>query len=190
MAMSPPVKEGEFELLSEGVHQGVLVGNWSIGLQETNFKDEQGFNKMVYQIIFAWELTKKRKDGNPFVVYKTFTNSLHKKSGLRKDLNSLGIKITEHDERVGFDYDQLIGKNCLITIAHKDVGENTYANIVGISALPDVMQPVQATRKYAMPAWVEKKIKLENKVIQDAAKNPVSQARAEASDPDMERIPF
>lgn len=186
MVMSRPVKSGEYELIPEGVIQAVMVGVWDIGFQETIFKDEAGFNKMVYQVVFAWELNQKTKDGNPIYKYKTYTNSLHKKAGLRKDLLAWGVKIGDHEERVGFDFDSLIGKNCLLTIAHKESGENTFANIVGISGLPAGMNQISPTRQISMPKWVFEKIKPEHKAVQDAAKNPVAKMREE----NVEGVPF
>jgi hypothetical protein len=75
----------------------------------------------------------------PYVFSKDFTLSMYEKANLRKVLESWRGKAFTNEQAESFDITALVGKPCLLNIIHKQVGDKTYANIAGISAMPKGM---------------------------------------------------
>jgi len=174
MVKTQPVNnEVNFELIPAGSHQAVCVKVYDIGIQKTEY---QGKELIKRQVIIQWILNEKRSiDGKLFICSKKYTNSLHEKSGLLRDLLSWGIKLDDTSIKEGFELDDLIGKNCLLTFAHITKGGKTYSNIVSISALPKQIPPFTATlENKETPEWIQKLIDLgkQNRV---PAKEPVQE---------------
>lgn len=131
-----------------------------------------------YQVFIRWELPFElvdyEKDGKnlngPRVIGKTYTASMGKKANLRKDLEAWRGKAFTEGEASKFDIGSILGKGCMINVVHKEKGESTYANIVGVSGLPKGTKvPSFATKPiyYApddktlydeLPEWLRKKI--------------------------------
>lgn len=130
---------GDFTPIPEDLHLAVCYGIWDIG---TQFSERYG--RSVHKVVIVWELPSCRgefeRDGQmknlPRAISKRYRISLHKKSDLRKDLESWrGRKFTE-EELKGFDLHRLLGASCQIQVLHNNVDGKTYANIAAITKAP------------------------------------------------------
>ena len=77
--------------------------------------------------------------GRPYGVGKWFTNTLHEKSNLRRFLETWRGRGLTQAELEGFDVERVIGVGGAVSIVHRlsEKTGNWYANIDGISAIPD-----------------------------------------------------
>jgi hypothetical protein len=141
-----------FEPAPEGTHQAVLVDVVDLGMLQTSW---QGVTSTKHKVNLAWQIAEDRDDGKPFLVFKRYTLSLHEKSALRKDLDSWrGRTLSRTEEQTGVDLEEMIGKNCLLNITHKQVGDRTYANVASLSPLMKGMAAIWVcsyTRKIDRP---------------------------------------
>ena len=181
----------ERELPPAGTHQAVCIAVYDLGLQEESW---QGKSKVLHKVLFRWELNKKIEKGDfagkRFCVNKKYTLSLSDKATLTADLISwLGKNLSKEDVEGGIDLDKFVGRNCLLAIAHNNVGDKTYANITSISPLMDGMNPLTRESGLEVPNFVKQ---IQEKAIKRKT-NPVAQAVAEAFDGEVledETIPF
>lgn len=161
-----------FEPIAEGVHIARCIGLIDLGMQYS-----EKFDKTSHKALIMWELPDEtyEQDGETKcrVLSKEYTLSLHEKSSLTKALEAWrGKKFTE-EELKGFDLNNILGKPCQIQIIHTQKGDNTYANIASIMALPkgmkvenpattivyDLDSPTAATDIILLPEWIQNKIK-------------------------------
>lgn len=98
-----------------------------------------------FRVRLSWELpTKTRvfKEGEPakpFVVSKETTLSMGRKSNLRPLVEGiLGITFTDEEAR-GFDIDELLGKTCLLSIAHAESPNGKFVAIKSTAEIPEGM---------------------------------------------------
>jgi hypothetical protein len=132
----------DFQPAPAGMHQAVCVDVIDKGILDVTW---QGQSKRQHKIDIAWQISKLRDDGKPFLVFKRYTLSLHEKAGLRKDLeNWLGRKFGR-DEELGFDVEDMIGRNCLLNITHKVSADRTYANVTSVNPLMEGMPALSAS---------------------------------------------
>lgn len=128
---------GDFEPIPEDLHLGVCYGIWDLGTQYSEV-----WHKFSHRVVIVWELPEIRgefeRDGKkvnlPKVISKQYRLSLHKKAGLRKDMESWrGKKFTEEELAEGFDLKKLLGVPCQIQVLHFKSDEGKiYANISAI----------------------------------------------------------
>jgi hypothetical protein len=126
---------GDFTPIPEDLHLAVCYGIWDIG---TQFSEKYG--KSIRKVVVVWEIPGCRGvfDGKdlPRAISKRYTLSLHKKSDMRKDLESWrGRKFTD-EELKGFDIKKLLGVPCQIQVLHTKVDDKIYANIAAITKAP------------------------------------------------------
>lgn len=133
-------KGGNYKIIPAGVYPARCISMIEFGTQDIEYLGEI---KRVRQVNVTWELPTElavfheEKGEEPFVVSKTYTLSLHEKSGLRKDLESWRGQGFTEEEAKRFDITKLLGKPCQISIIHKKSadGTKTYANISSITPL-------------------------------------------------------
>lgn len=113
--------QGNFTLMPEGTQQVVIASVENLGKVNTAFGP-----KLKARVRFA------ASDGS--TVIRDYTQSLHEKSRLYRDIKSITGKAPTDD----FDVETLIGRQIQVVIQH-ETGTNgkTYANIAAI------MQPVR-----------------------------------------------
>lgn len=138
----PEPTAGDFELAPAGTYLAVCYRVIDLGTQKSTF---QGKEKSAHKILISWELQGEdsmMKDGRPFTIGQRFTWSMHEKASLRKTLESWrGVAFTERDFGPhGFNIKNIIGKSCLLTVAHKEEGDKIYANITAVTKLMKGMQ--------------------------------------------------
>ena len=110
-----------------------------LGTQQSTF---EGKPKSARKVLISWEILDddvRRDDGQPYVVSKRFTQSLHEKAALRKTLAAWRGRDFTALELAGFDLAALLGKDAFLSIIHADKDGKTYANIAGVMRPPKGM---------------------------------------------------
>ena len=174
--MSLTVSEGSatsYAPIPEGAYPAVCVALIDLGLQKQSF---EGKETERAQVVVQWEIPSEtiEIDGEPMprTISKTYTASLHERSGLRKDLKSWRGREFTADELAAFDLKNILGAPCLLQIIHRKSADKVYANIAGIMTLPKGMpKPQPQTRPYAfdideasvddflsLPEWLRRKV--------------------------------
>jgi hypothetical protein len=75
------------------------------------------------------------KGKQPYYVRSIYTLSMNEKALLRRDLSAwMGKKLSDA-EATRLDIFKMLGKTCMVNIAHVTKGENTYANIISFAPL-------------------------------------------------------
>ena len=134
MKLSTDTKNTEKIEPKVGLTQAVVSGIVDMGTQETNFGAKR-------QVMLTWELPLQThvfdedKGAQPLVRNKTYTMSLHEKSGLRKAVRGILGKDIEGE----FDLFDLIGANCMLNLIEVERDGKKYINIDGITPLMDGM---------------------------------------------------
>lgn len=109
------------------VDLGTVAGDW------------QGRATHNRKVLVSFELLgeERMQDGRPFAVSRRFTLSLAEKASLRAFVTQWrGKPFAPGELQGGFDLHKLLGAPALLTVAHAEKAGRTYANIVGVSALP------------------------------------------------------
>jgi hypothetical protein len=192
------IKRKEKQLAPEGMHLAHLIWGIDIGTHESKF----GKNR---KIIFSWELSEcltvfKGKNGpEPFVLSKTYNQSLGKGASLVRDLTPwIGSGFTK---RASFDIDSLVGKACLVNVIHETKDGETFANIISLAPIPRGMavpDQILPSLVYSiedgfngvfeqLPVWIQEKIKASEEIAgkrpskAEIAERNVRQATANAT---------
>ena len=109
----------------------------------------QGQQKMTNKIRLDWELPTEmkvfdpEKGEQPLSISKDYTLSMNEKANLCRDIESWeGRKFQSDEEAEAYDITDLIGRDCMINVAHKvsNASGNIYAYIASISPMPKGMQ--------------------------------------------------
>lgn len=114
----------------EGLHQSVCCDVVDLG----EVTDQFGTRACIR---VYWQIDEVNPENERrYLVTKRYTNSLHEKANLRKDLESWrGKAFAKEELTLGFDLLKLLGVNGQLNIVHNHKGEDTYANIVSITPL-------------------------------------------------------
>lgn len=159
--------------MPEGSYTAVCYGVIDLGVQTVKFENSE---KEQDQVLILWafpgETVEIDGEEKPRTISKTYTKSLHERSGLRKDLKSWrGREFTE-EELKGFSLTKILGAACMLQIIHKETKAGTFANIASIMSLPKGMPapacdmpPVvfdadesSEAELAALPEWIQNKI--------------------------------
>jgi hypothetical protein len=138
---------GDFEPAPPGPSAAVCIDVVDLGMQDSQFG-------IKHKVRVVWSLEKRMKAdrrslGKPYIVQKTYSVSLHKKSTLRTDLEAWRGKA--FDEKVlaqGFDLEGVLGKPAFLSIQHAERDGLTFANVVAIMPLPKGMPAPIADPEY------------------------------------------
>lgn len=129
--MALVVKQKEYELMTEGLHNVNITRVDDLGKVDTQYG-----TKEKARIIFT-ATDQKGKGGDAVDAVMTVNCVLGAKSSLGKLLNSLGI--TAGSE---FDLNDLVGTKCQIVVQHNESDGKTYANIVTVLKVKKASQEV------------------------------------------------
>lgn len=133
MSLIAENKGGEFEMIPEGTYIARCYRVVDLGTQLN-----EKFHTSSHKVMVSWEFpTELMEDGRPFAISKWYTLSLHEKANLRKDLEAWRGRKFAGDEAQSFDVSKLLGVPCYINVIHNTTGENVYANVSSIMALPE-----------------------------------------------------
>lgn len=116
---------GDFVSAPTGTHVARCIRITDLGTQQGDYLGEVTHKN---QILVTWELCHELMDTDngpqPFLVSKFYTNSLHEKSNLRKDLISWRGRDFTDDELKKFDLQSIIDAPCMLSIVPKGEGKN------------------------------------------------------------------
>ncbi len=117
-----------------GTHMARVINIIYLGTVKGSFGDS-------YKVRITWELPtethvfKEGEEAKPFSISRETTLSMGQKSNLRPIVEGvLGVSLKD-EEAYAFDIDEILGKECLLTVVY-DEGENgTYANVGTVTKL-------------------------------------------------------
>lgn len=136
----------EFEICPPGIHLARCYSVVDLGTQKNEY---MGQVKFLHKIRISWEIHGtdengqpiRMKDGRPFGVFDDYTHSWSPKSNLRVDLQSWRNKPFSEEETRKFDLGKLLDQFCMLNIIeHKSKTGRIYANINGITPVPNVIK--------------------------------------------------
>ncbi|UOF76827.1 hypothetical protein [Caudoviricetes sp.] len=139
---------GNYKRVPQGVFIGRCYGLIDLGTQLTN---GQYGEKMQHKIQLRWELFGEDNEGNPLTIdvegvqmpltiSKSYTVSLHEKSGLRRDLAAWRGRDFSDEEAKAFDVSKLLGAYCMVNVTESSRDGKTYSNVSGLTPLPGALK--------------------------------------------------
>jgi len=133
----------DIQEITAGTHIATLYNFLFIGTIPDSY---EGIARDTAKIRLTWELPNelhvfKQENGpQPRVISEEYTLSFGEKSNLRKIVEGMMGKMSDHDAE-HFDVESLVGKSCLLNIIHKTNAKgNTYARIASTSPLMKGME--------------------------------------------------
>jgi hypothetical protein len=140
--------ESNFKKVPPGVYVARCYSLIDMG---TQVSDGQYGSKEQHKIRIAFEIFGDDDAGNPLTIdvdgkqmpltiSKTYTLSLHEKSGLRKDLAAWRGRDFTEEEAKAFDVSKLVNAYCMINVTTSENNGKTYTNIAGITPLPQALK--------------------------------------------------
>lgn len=141
MALTAP-KGKSSEPVPKGNHVARLYQIIHIG---TNSFEYMGETKSSDKIRLTFELSNERKafkegdEPKPYSISREFGFSMHTKSKLRPFVEGMIGTALFDKEADNFDFESLLGQECLLNVVHEEKNGNVYANIAGASPLPKGM---------------------------------------------------
>ena len=165
-----------FRLVPEGTHLARCYLMVDIGLQETPFGDKE-------KVVLGWEVPEQKMDDQrPMIIYSTYTNSMHEKSNLRRDIeNWRGRKLTD-DESRAFDLRNVLGHPCQLSILHNENNGRMYANVAAVTGIPKGLPVEEGVNDVicfdldddgdvsVLPEWLQRKVS-DRKSLAEAAES-------------------
>ena len=139
---------GNFKRVPPGAYIGRCYSLVDLG---TQLSSGQFGEKMQHKIRIGWELFGEDEQGEPLTIdvdgkqmpltiTKSYTVSLHEKSGLRRDLAAWRGKDFTDEEAKGFDVSKLLGAYCMVNATQSETNGKTYTNVAGLTPLPGALK--------------------------------------------------
>lgn len=154
-----------------GTHLARCYQLIDLGTHEEEF---QGVKKRARKIRIGWELCHEHLSegkfaGEPFHVGKTYTASLHEKSGLRKVLRSWRGRDFTEQELAGFDMRNILGAHCMICLVSNDKGYTNVDSVMKAAKGMPIPDPHNAIQYFSLddfdpsvfdtlPGWIKEEI--------------------------------
>lgn len=152
---------GSFKRVPQGVFIARCYSLIDLGTQHTT---GQYGDKYQHKVKVSWELFGDDENGipltiavdgkeMPLTISKSYTMSLHEKSGLRRDLSAWRGRDFTDEELQAFDITKLLGVYCMVNVTESTTNGKTYSNVAGITPLPSALKnakpdPVHANVKF------------------------------------------
>lgn len=135
MSLTATTSGSTFTPAPAGTHLAICRQIIDIGHQYSTF-----YKKTKHKVVIGWELPEEKTEtGEPFLVWKRYTLSLHEKSNLCGHLESWRGRTFNDEERKGFHLKNLLGKPCLLNLVHENDKTNpqqVYAQVKAVMAPP------------------------------------------------------
>lgn len=150
MGIYAKAKSKDFTPAPEGLHRAVCVDIVDKGMVEGQYGRK-------HKIRILWQIEERMDTGKPFLVGKTYTLSLHKKSSLRPDLESWRGKKFTDEEAEEFDLEKLLGANCQVNVTQQQTADGIFANVQAVVPAAKGASPLRAedyVRKCDRDDWV------------------------------------
>lgn len=176
-----------------GTHMARVINIIYLGTVKGNFGES-------YKVRITWELPTethvfKEEDGaKPFSVSREVSLSMGTKSNLRPIVEGIiGVSLKD-EEAYAFDVDEILGKECLITIVYDEGESGTYANVSTVTKLVKGMtcpQAVNSLKILSYEKFDEKYFETLPSFIKDKMKKtPEYKKYKGINDGDSDEIPF
>lgn len=152
---------GSFKRVPQGVFIARCYSLIDLGTQHTT---GQYGDKYQHKVKVSWELFGDDENGipltiavdgkeMPLTISKSYTMSLHEKSGLRRDLSAWRGRDFTDEELQAFDITKLLGVYCMVNVTESTTNGKTYSNVAGITPLPSALknakpEPVHGNVKF------------------------------------------
>ena len=124
--------------VSTGVHKARCVRMIDLGTQRNEYLGDVSFKR---QILVTWEVPSElSNNGEPLMISKFYTLSLHEKSNLGKDLTAWRGRAFTETEKQQFDLTALLGVPCMLNVVE---GKNGNTKVGSVMPLPknDTLEP-------------------------------------------------
>lgn len=160
-------------ILEEGIYTAVCTWLIDLGMQHS-----EKYNKDSQRVMVGLEIDGEKVEVSgetvPRVMWQEYTNSLHEKSLLRRDLQAWRGKAFTETELAGFDLKNILGVPCQVQVIHNKTASGEYANIAAVMAMPrgierpkavslvyfDLSEPDTFDEFHKLPEFIRKKISL------------------------------
>lgn len=173
----------------EGTTIARLIGIIHIGTYEDTYK---GDPIITNKVRFTFELPnethvfKEGEGAKPFSISQDYTLSMSSKANLRKFVQGIVGNLTDEEANT-FNIESLLGKACLITIAHRTTNKGSnYATITNASPLMKGMTCPPAVNELKMLTydnWDEAYFNSLPDFIKDKMKTTVEYKKKQGSNP-------
>jgi len=138
MALTAPIGgSSNRQIAPEGSYPARCYQIIDLGTTEQggNFPGKKRKVQFLFELPTELAVFDEDKGKQPYYVRSIYTLSMNEKALLRRDISAwMGKKITD-DQAKKLDIFTLLGKTCMVNIAHVTKGENTYANIISFAPL-------------------------------------------------------
>lgn len=166
-----PPPASKIKGIGEGSFPAVIYGVWDVGLQENEYK---GIKKINHTLIVGFETDERIEEEGEYknkrkVITKRYTVSAYEKATLMKHLAILlGDKCPTEKTFAEFDFESLIGLNCIIGIALTEKGND---KLETLSRPMKGMVPLKPETSPIPPKWVAEAIETgkKNAAIQNVS---------------------
>lgn len=135
-------KQESFQTIEPGAYVARIYRFVELGTHESEFK---GKKRKTNKVLFSFELPnelKEFKEGEglkPYSVHARYSMSMFESAYLRIMIDSILGRPMTNDEAWAFDLEQLVGLECMASIANEENNGKTYTNIKGVMRLPKGM---------------------------------------------------
>lgn len=138
MALTAPIGgQSNRQIAPEGSYPARCYQIIDLGTTEQggNYPGKKRKVQFLFELPTELAVFDEDKGKQPYYVRSIYTLSMNEKALLRRDISAwMGKKITD-DQAKKLDIFTLLGKTCMVNIAHVTKGENTYANIISFAPL-------------------------------------------------------
>jgi hypothetical protein len=138
MALTAPIGgSSNRQIAPEGSYPARCYQIIDLGTTEQggNFPGKKRKVQFLFELPTELAVFDEAKGSQPYYVRSIYTLSMNEKALLRRDLSAwLGKKLSDA-EAAKLDIFKMLGKTCMVNIAHVTKGENTYANIISFAPL-------------------------------------------------------
>ncbi len=139
--------KGNYAPAPEGLHVAVCCDVWEPWTEE---RDKTYGGGLVDKTRIVWLIEEMNPETKqPYEVSRVYTNSLHEKATLARDLQAWRGKPFTALEKEGFDLEKLIGACCQLQVVHNVTDQGTYANVQAIVPLGKNMPKLRVPDGYA-----------------------------------------
>lgn len=139
------------ELPPKGNHVARIYSIIHIGTILSDFKNEDGSDKLVNTVSIGWELPNEKRTFNeekgpqPMVISQDYTLSMNEKANMRKLVQGIIGTDLDEEEAGAFDVSKLMGMECMLQINHKTSKKGSqYAVVASGATIPKGMKVPKA----------------------------------------------
>lgn len=156
-------KEFTPDLIEEGSYLATIYSILEMGTQVNPvYNNESQKIRITFELPTELKVFNPEKGEQPRVISQEYTLSISEKASLRKVVEACipqALKVGEDGLVDELDVEQLIGKNCLITIKHKESAKGAKYQIVeNVTVVPKGMQKakqINETKILSFDNWNE-----------------------------------